>query len=366
MNKYIINLLILLFCVVSFPLSSGAVEVPAMQFMGVWNNAYQYESQDVVSYSGGSYVAMSPNFGVSPLDDPATWVILVAPGGAGSPGPVGPVGPIGPTGDSGPVGPIGLTGPVGPVGPAGSGGGSGLNYRGYWVSLASYEINDVVSLVGSGSFVAIAPSSGEIPVFGSGYWNTLAPIGPTGSTGLTGPTGPAGSTGATGATGPAGATGATGPAGETGATGAAGAGVVSSFGEIYANGVQSVSSSSFVSWSAGTYSGNTSGSDTMFIGSSGLTVGPSGAGMYAISFTSRSYLPSGATTVSYQVRVSGVTEWNCAQEFSGASGSGTYGFPINITCLLNLAAGDYVNVWVHLADHFGGVNGSMNLSAHRI
>lgn len=69
-----------------------------MQYVGEWSDLYQYEAQDVVSYQGGSYVALAPSVGVCPLCDPLTWAVLVAPGAEGAQGVQGPVGPAGPPG----------------------------------------------------------------------------------------------------------------------------------------------------------------------------------------------------------------------------------------------------------------------------
>ena len=129
-------------------------------FKGPFSVSASYVLNDVVTYSGSSYIAITANGPGSQTPDVNTtaWSLLTQAGAAGPQGlqglagvtgPAGPAGPAGPTGAAGttgatgPQGPIGLPGPigpqglqgtqgpVGPQGPAGPSGtfGAGVNSR---------------------------------------------------------------------------------------------------------------------------------------------------------------------------------------------------------------------------------------------
>jgi hypothetical protein len=135
-------------------------------FREAWLTGTPYSQNDVVTYNGSTYVALTPNgdaYPATPEGDTAQWALMASKGDTGAAGPQGPTGTTGPQGPAGLDGAQGAPGPAGPVGPIGLTGATGL----------------------------------------------------TGPIGATGPEGPIGLTGATGATGPAGPTG---PKGDPGAS----------------------------------------------------------------------------------------------------------------------------------------------------
>lgn len=95
-----------------------------------------------------------------------------AQGATGPSGPAGPTGPGGPTGATGATGAEGSEGPTGLTGPTGATGAPGLVWRGDWDASIAYSIDDAVASGGS-SWVAIAPSTGELPD-SSAAWELLA------------------------------------------------------------------------------------------------------------------------------------------------------------------------------------------------
>ena len=254
-------------------------------FRNAFNASSSYAVNDVVTYSGSTYVAIAANQGPNNTtpDVNTAWSVMAAEGATGPagpsggpPGPEGPAGSTGATGPAGPAGPAGAMGPAGPQGSAGSTGpaggtgpagpagtqgatgatgsqgppgltgpagpagvqgpagpaganGSGFNYTGTFNSSASYAVNDVVTYNGS-TYVAIATNQGPNNTTPdvNAAWNLVAAEGATGPAGPAGgpqgPAGPAGPTGATGATGPAGPPGAMGPPGPPG-TGGGGASI---------------------------------------------------------------------------------------------------------------------------------------------
>lgn len=117
-----------------------------LQYRGAWNSGTLYRVNDVVYYSGSSYVATATSTGMTPSSSPAYWGHVADQGSAGATGPAGAAGATGPAGPKGDTGAAGAAGTAGATGPAG----------------------------------------------------------PKGDTGATGATGPAGATGATGPTGPSG------------------------------------------------------------------------------------------------------------------------------------------------------------------
>ncbi len=155
-------------------------------------------------------------------------------GDQGVQGPVGPLGPVGPIGPQGPQGIQGETGPIGPVGSQGPQGLQGLQgpqgiqgpqgvrgltFRGPWVTVNSYTIDDVVSHLGA-SWIALQATNSTEPSDGvATVWEKIAA---KGDTGVQGPQGVQGGIGATGPQGPQGATGPQGPQGPIGATGSSG------------------------------------------------------------------------------------------------------------------------------------------------
>ena len=110
---------------------------------GPYVSSAQYAALDIVSYDGGSFLALKPAQSVTPGTDPETWMQLASRGEQGETGPKGDTGQAGPqgeqgiqgpqgsqgpkgeTGDPGPAGPQGPQGEIGPAGPEGPQGPAG-------------------------------------------------------------------------------------------------------------------------------------------------------------------------------------------------------------------------------------------------
>ncbi len=144
-------------------------------FRSVWSSGTAYLAFDVVTYSGGTYVAVASSSGVTPGTDLTKWVQFAAPGAAGQ----------------------------------------GFTWLAAWNSGTAYVPYQLVSYLGS-SYICILGNTNVAPPSDATKWSLVAAKGDTGVTGATGPTGPTGAAGATGATGAAGSTGATGPTGPAG------------------------------------------------------------------------------------------------------------------------------------------------------
>jgi hypothetical protein len=95
------------------------------------------------------------------------------------------------------------------------------NFRGAWVSTASYVAGAVVTFNGA-SYLCLVRNTNVQPNTNTGDWAILDAPGATGPAGSAGATGPAGPTGAAGAQGPSGPVGPIGPMGAVGATGSTG------------------------------------------------------------------------------------------------------------------------------------------------
>ena len=78
----------------------------------------------------------------------------------------------------------------------------GFRYQGQWSSGTSYSVGDVVEY-SNASYVARTAHSGQTPLSGSAYWQTISAAGTAGGPG---PAGAAGPQGPQGVAGPAGAT----------------------------------------------------------------------------------------------------------------------------------------------------------------
>lgn len=83
-----------------------------LNWRGAWAASTAYALNDIVSYSGSSYVCTTAHTSGGTFAA-GNWA-LMAEGVEGPAGPTGPTGPAGPTGATGPTGPAGPTGPVGP------------------------------------------------------------------------------------------------------------------------------------------------------------------------------------------------------------------------------------------------------------
>lgn len=85
---------------------------------GAWSSAASYVANDVVAYSGVSYLAIASSTNQTPDTATAYWMVSGAQGATGATGPQGPTGPQGSTGGTGPTGPASTV--AGPTGPQGS------------------------------------------------------------------------------------------------------------------------------------------------------------------------------------------------------------------------------------------------------
>jgi collagen type VII alpha len=156
-------------------------------FLNAFDASASYAVDNVVTFSGSSYVAIAASAGPSnptPDTNPSAWSVMAQAGAVGTAGATGSIGPAGATGATGPAGATGTTGATGALGPQG-----------------------VIGVTGAAGTVGATGSTG-----------------PTGATGVTGSTGATGTTGATGALGPQGVIGVTGAQGTAGAAGANGSG----------------------------------------------------------------------------------------------------------------------------------------------
>ena len=73
-------------------------------FRGAWLDDFAYKANDLVTMTGGTYIAVGPTTGNNPTtDDGSHWQIFAS----GIEGPQGPAGPRGDDGDPGPQGPAG-------------------------------------------------------------------------------------------------------------------------------------------------------------------------------------------------------------------------------------------------------------------
>ncbi len=88
-------------------------------FRNAFDNSATYAANDVVSYSGSSYIAIAANQGPNnptPDTNPSAWSLMAQEGAQGQ---TGIAGATGPQGSQGPQGQTGATGPTGPQGPQG-------------------------------------------------------------------------------------------------------------------------------------------------------------------------------------------------------------------------------------------------------
>jgi hypothetical protein len=88
---------------------------------GEWNDAAEYNVNDVVTYENVTYVAINSNNNSQPDLNPSDWVILVAPGPTGFTGSIGFTGSQGGVGFTGSRGDTGFTGSIGFTGSQGVG-----------------------------------------------------------------------------------------------------------------------------------------------------------------------------------------------------------------------------------------------------
>jgi hypothetical protein len=104
------------------PAGPAGANGTGFNFRNVFDNSASYAVNDVVTYSGASYVATAANQGPNnptPDANAAAWNVMAVQGAAGAAGAQGPSGAPGPPGLQGTIGPVGPQGPQGPIGPAG-------------------------------------------------------------------------------------------------------------------------------------------------------------------------------------------------------------------------------------------------------
>ena len=113
------------------PVGPAGTNGSGFKFRNAFDPSASYAVNDVTTYNGSTYVAISANSGPSdprPDQNPAAWSVMAAQGAAGPTGATGPAGAQGPPGSQGMQGLQGPTGPIGPAGaqgPAGPTGGTG-------------------------------------------------------------------------------------------------------------------------------------------------------------------------------------------------------------------------------------------------
>ncbi|QWV92465.1 hypothetical protein KP004_14815 [Geomonas oryzisoli] len=87
----------------------GALLQNVAHFKGAWSSATVYAKDDVVTYGGGSYIALAASTNAQPDLVPASWTVMAQKGATGADGAAGATGPQGPTGATGPQGPTGAS-----------------------------------------------------------------------------------------------------------------------------------------------------------------------------------------------------------------------------------------------------------------
>lgn len=245
---------------------------------GAWTVGTPYYPNDLVSYGGSTWIAVTGSTGVTPgTDGGVNWGVFAAAGTGGSGG--------------------GSTNTIwnGTTAP-----GSGLGANGdFYLDTAS------TCLYGP-------KASGAWPGF-------CTPL--VGATGATGPQGPAGATGPTGATGATGAQGPTGSTGPTGATGAQGpAGAAGTNGNTVWNGTTAPAS------------GTGANGDFYLLTTTSCLYGPKASGAWPGSCTSlvgpQGPAGSGSANTPAGMSTTGLYAYSIEpQALSGTSGSGTQSSP---------------------------------------
>lgn len=171
----------------------------ATSYQGEWIASVPYATNDVVTSSGSSYVALQDNLAVPPYTLGPYWGILAEAGATGPTGATGATGQTGATGAQGPAGPTGATGPQGKV---------ISTFRELWSATETYAVGDIVVYAESGAtyscYIATTASLNVTPPSPgatSSFWQFLAVHGVQGVQGAQGPEGPRGPEGERGPTG---------------------------------------------------------------------------------------------------------------------------------------------------------------------
>ncbi len=152
----------------------GVAGPSGLAYRGAYAAATTYALNDGVVYGGTTYLSLAAgNHANQPDISPGFWGLLAQAGGTGSAGATGAAGP------QGVPGPTGATGAAGADGAAGI---PGVNYRGAWSSVTTYQVRDAV-LSGGNSYYATASTTGLAPDQYPGAWTLLAPGGSAGPSG---------------------------------------------------------------------------------------------------------------------------------------------------------------------------------------
>jgi hypothetical protein len=130
-----------------------------LNWTGMWSGTNTYNVGDAVSYLGSSYVAAAANTDVTPNNNPTAWNLLAAAGA------VGPQGSAGINGASG------------------SGVPQGLNWRGAYSTLTSYNAYDCVSFNNSSYICTRNGVLNLEPDSNPAYWGVLCEGGTGGGSG---------------------------------------------------------------------------------------------------------------------------------------------------------------------------------------
>lgn len=150
-------------------------------FRSAFDNNASYAVNDVVTYSGSSYVAIAANQGPNnptPDQNPSAWSPLAQQGTAGQQGPKG---------DAGAQGPQGIQGPIGPQGPPGVPPPNVAVTNASNVFAASQTISGNLILAGPGAGIHFADGTVQTSAPGDNSGNCSAseitstsPVAPTG------------------------------------------------------------------------------------------------------------------------------------------------------------------------------------------
>lgn len=149
------------------PAGTNGTNGVSFTFRGPFDPNQTYGINDVVTFHGSAYIAISASQGpnnTTPDQNAAAWSLLAQAGAAGAQGPTGPQGlqgQQGPAGIQGPIGPQGLPGAPGPQGIQGLPGASFTNL-GAWNNTTAYVPGNVVLFNGS-SYICVTSNVGSEP-----------------------------------------------------------------------------------------------------------------------------------------------------------------------------------------------------------
>jgi hypothetical protein len=160
------------------PAGNNGTNGVSFTFRNVFDPNQSYAVNDVVTFNGSAYVAITATQGQNnptPDQNPSAWSVMAQAGSQGQAGAQGPAGPAGPQGNSGPQGPVGATGPAGPAGPTGAQGNPGptgpqgpqgppatFTYYGDWNPGYVYQPGEWVTHRGA-AYLALSTTGGQPP-----------------------------------------------------------------------------------------------------------------------------------------------------------------------------------------------------------